>query len=265
MELGEKLRTARLEAGLSQRQLCEGIVTRNMLSQIEHGSAKPSMDTLVALAARLGKSPGFFLEEKGADPNGQLLRDAWMAWEQGEVERTEESLRAFQLPDTLLEREYSALLCQVRLAQGEKALAAGERSLAGVYLAQAREAEEKTGCPECLRTRRLLLQGKLDPAAWQALPNVDELLLAKAECAMLAGETERCRKLLEAIEGSTSRSFLLLGKCALAAAQWQEAAEYLHRAEAAWPKETTPLLEQAYRELGDYRRAYEYACAQRKG
>ena len=35
MTLGEKIRQARLEAGLSQRQLCGGEVTRNMLSQIE--------------------------------------------------------------------------------------------------------------------------------------------------------------------------------------------------------------------------------------
>ena len=46
MTLGEKIRQARLEAGLSQRQLCGDTVTRNMLSQIENGSARPSMDTL---------------------------------------------------------------------------------------------------------------------------------------------------------------------------------------------------------------------------
>ena len=46
MELGEKLRLARQEAGLSQRQLCGDVITRNMLSQIENGSAKPSMETL---------------------------------------------------------------------------------------------------------------------------------------------------------------------------------------------------------------------------
>ena len=32
MELGEKLKQARLEAGLSQRQLCGEEITRNMLS-----------------------------------------------------------------------------------------------------------------------------------------------------------------------------------------------------------------------------------------
>ena len=63
MELGEKLLKARLEAGLSQRQLCGEVITRNMLSQIEHGTARPSMETLRYLASRLGKPISFFLEE----------------------------------------------------------------------------------------------------------------------------------------------------------------------------------------------------------
>ena len=53
MELGEKLRQARLEAGLSQRQLCGERITRNMLSQIEHGSARPSMDPSKNLATQV--------------------------------------------------------------------------------------------------------------------------------------------------------------------------------------------------------------------
>ena len=55
MELGKRLKAARLEAGLSQRQLCGEVITRNMLSQIENGAARPSMDTLLYLADRLGK------------------------------------------------------------------------------------------------------------------------------------------------------------------------------------------------------------------
>ena len=46
MTLGEKIRQARLDAHLSQRELCGDVITRNMLSQIENGSARPSMDTL---------------------------------------------------------------------------------------------------------------------------------------------------------------------------------------------------------------------------
>lgn len=265
MELGEKLRIARQEAGLSQRQLCEGIVTRNMLSQIENGTARPSMETLMALARRLGKPVSFFLGEESGNPNSQTLLTAWEHWQQGEPALAEQALKHFQPGDALLEREYAQLLSLVCLALGQQALQEGKPGLAGTYLARAGEAEGKTACPGELRTRRLLLQGKLDPAAWQALPNLDELLLAKAEGALLAGDVELCRKRLEAMEGRTSRWYLLRGRCALAAEQWQEGAAYLHQAETAWPRETAPLLEQAYRELGDYRRAYDYACAQRKG
>ena len=50
MAVGDKLKAARLEAGLSQRQLCGDVITRNMLSQIENGSANPSVATLQYLA-----------------------------------------------------------------------------------------------------------------------------------------------------------------------------------------------------------------------
>ena len=39
--LGQRIRQARQEAGLSQRQLCGETITRNMLSQIESGKARP--------------------------------------------------------------------------------------------------------------------------------------------------------------------------------------------------------------------------------
>ena len=76
MELGQKIRQARLEAGLSQRQLCGDEITRNMLSQIENGSASPSMSTLRFLAERLGKSVSYFLEEQAVtSANQQLMND----------------------------------------------------------------------------------------------------------------------------------------------------------------------------------------------
>ena len=64
MELGEKLKQARLDAGLSQRQLCGDTITRNMLSQIENGTANPSVATLQVLANRLGKPITYFREEE---------------------------------------------------------------------------------------------------------------------------------------------------------------------------------------------------------
>jgi len=102
MELGEKLKTARQEAGLSQRQLCGDVITRNMLSQIEHGTARPSMETLRYLASRLGKPLSWFLEEDTAVSSNQALMeqvrkaDAGQAWL---------LLKTFHHPDLLLEWE----------------------------------------------------------------------------------------------------------------------------------------------------------------
>ena len=77
MELGKRLKAARLEAGLSQRQLCGEVITRNMLSQIENGAARPSMDTLLYLADRLGKPVAYFLDEDPVvTPNRGIMERA---------------------------------------------------------------------------------------------------------------------------------------------------------------------------------------------
>ena len=49
MELGQKVKQARLELGLSQRQLCGDVITRNMLSKIENGEAPEKALTEVSL------------------------------------------------------------------------------------------------------------------------------------------------------------------------------------------------------------------------
>ena len=120
MELGEKIKQARLEAGLSQRQLCGDAVTRNMLSQIENGSARPSMDTLRYFAARLGKTLSYFLEEDAVlSPNQQVMRNAREAYDGGNWEAVLETLKEFRQPDDLFCRERDLLetLAALELAQ----------------------------------------------------------------------------------------------------------------------------------------------------
>ena len=75
MTLGEKIRDCRREMHLTQQALAEGIVTRNMLSQIENGTAQPSLDTLTAFASRLDVPVGRLLGEEN-DPF--LFRKATM-------------------------------------------------------------------------------------------------------------------------------------------------------------------------------------------
>ena len=100
MELGQKLKQARIDAGLSQRQLCGEEITRNMLSLIENGSARPSMDTLRYLAAQLGKPVSYFLEEDAVvSPNQQVMAEARRAFNVANWQGVLDVLAGYREPD----------------------------------------------------------------------------------------------------------------------------------------------------------------------
>ena len=54
VELGKRIREARLFRKMTQSELAGDAITRNMLSLIESGTASPSVKTLQYLAERLG-------------------------------------------------------------------------------------------------------------------------------------------------------------------------------------------------------------------
>lgn len=62
--LGERLRKARVEAGLSQAQLGDPHFTRAYVSALELGKIRPAMKSLEFLAAKLGKSVSHFVEDE---------------------------------------------------------------------------------------------------------------------------------------------------------------------------------------------------------
>ena len=97
------------------------------------------------------------------------------------------------------------------------------------------------------------------------LPSLDDELLLRAEEALAAQEPELAARLLEAAQDRTAPRWLLLrGDTWLAMGDHREAARCFHGAEDAFPSETAARLEGCYRELEDYKRAYEYACKQKK-
>jgi len=63
MEIGEKIRTLRAQAGLSQTQLGAPEMTRAFISQVEHGKSRPSMRSLTIIASRLHKRIEYFLSD----------------------------------------------------------------------------------------------------------------------------------------------------------------------------------------------------------
>lgn len=264
MELGKKLRQARIEAGLSQRQLCGEEITRNMLSQIEHGTARPSMKTLQYLAAQLGKSVSYFLDEDAVlSPNQGLMASARRLYDAGDYAGAALVLEGFQSPDAVFDREKQLLWVLSHLALAEQALAGKREPYAKELLDKA--AVETAYCTEELNRRRLLLMGRVQGEDICArLPSLDMELLLRAEASLSAGNAERAGHLLEAAEDHGSPDWCMLrGRAFLAEKNFQEAARCFHSAEAAYPKETAAYLETCYREMTDYKRAYEYACKQR--
>lgn len=265
MTLGEKIRAARLEAGLTQRQLCGEEITRNMLSQIEHDTAKPSMKTLMYLAQQLGKPAGYFLEEETlTSPNRERMTRAREAFDAGESERVLEELKGFREPDAVYGRERQLMEVLARLTLARQALEQGKAPYARELLEQAEQLGKTAAYyTEELEHRRLRLLARV-PGTRVQLPGMDYDLLLHAGAAVTDGEWDRARALLEAVQDKNlPRWNLLRGEI-----YWQErsyiaAKACFHAAEARYPRETAHRLEQCYRELGDFKRAYEYACKQR--
>lgn len=265
MELGEKLRAARLDAAMTQKQLSEGIVTRNMLSQIENGIAKPSMKTLEAFAARLNRNISYFLEESSADsPNTRVMEAARSAFDSGKYFQALSALESYIQPDKVYDRERQLLEQLCLLEAARQAISSGKLPYARKLLESCRE--YTAYCGKNLRRERLLLLGKLPGSAVSRdLPSLDEELLIRAEEALNRGAHSRAEALLEACEEREDFSWRLLrGKCAMAQGQYAQARKYLLAAEKTCPEEAVPLLEVCFRELGDFQQAYQYACKQRK-
>lgn len=264
MELGEKIRKARQEAGLSQRQLCGEEITRNMLSLIENGSAKPSMKTLQYLAARLGKSVSYFLEETAVlSPNQAIMASARQLYDEGSFTEASEVLETYRHPDPVYDREQEILWVLIRLELAKEAIRQ-ERYLYAADLLK--QTPVKTAyLSEDLNRRRLLLLGSIPhQVVAPELPSLDEELLLRAEEALAGGSPDRATHLLEAMEcRDDAKWHLLRGDIFRQQKKWKEAARHLHLAEGAFPKEVWPKLEICYRELGNFQKAYTYACKQR--
>lgn len=266
MTLGEKLLAARQEAGLSQRQLCGDVITRNMLSQIEHGTAKPSMDTLRYLAHRLGKPVSFFLEEDFVlSPNQEHITKARLAFCAGDFSAARQALQAFQQPDPLLEWAWRHLSFVTALSAAQQALQQGKHRYARQLLEEAGSIGH--GIP-ALERQRLLLLGQVEGSDLTQiaplLPSLDEELLLRASAALNRGDTARADALLSAAEDwENPRWKLLRGQLLFAQKQYPAAAALLTQVENDHPEICLSLLEICYRELGDFQNAYAYACRQR--
>jgi len=269
VELGEKIKQARLEQGMSQRQLCGDVVTRNMLSQIENGSARPSMDTLSYFAKRLGKPVSWFLDEQTVvSANQALMEKARMHFSAGEYAETIAALEGYQAPDPLFDAEQFFLLSLTLTEQAKLASAEGKSVYARSLMEKAWQAGQSTPYFTLALQREWVLS-MYQIAPQQAkelllqLPADERHLFLQAQAAADDGQWTRSEALLELAENRNTRWSLLRGQAALAQKKFCEAKEHFHRAEEDYPGQCIPALETCYRELEDFKMAYQYACKHR--
>ena len=265
MCLGEKLRCARLEAGMTQRQLCGEMITRNMLSQIENGKATPSTKTLRYLAQMLGKPVSYFLEEGGELENQDCMSRARAAYSDGKFASVCEILTQYRGPDVCFDWEMGLLRYLSFTAMAEEAAAEGRQIIARKFLKQAMSQTSPYITAELRqRCRRLSTEGQEPTEEPEEVPPLYGELFYRSRLALAAGDGARAGALLDAMEDKEQAQWSLCrGEAYLYEKNYPRACEALRRAQPAMAEKALPLLERCYREQGDFENAYLCACTLR--
>ena len=256
MTLGQKLKKARLDRGLTQAQVVGDRITRNMLSQLENDLASPSVGTLEYLASVLGVQAAWLLadekEEEAAGRTERLL-----------------ALAAAQCALHALEAERFAAAQQL----ARQALSWNEASLYGhaqvrleMLRVLARCAEQTAGDAEAAFAAYRAAYTELQPAVPYHLCMARYQLIQEH----LPAAEHEIWSIADLPEASRAEYLILRGRLACKKEQYETAAEYLRQADALGPlpklleRELCQSMELASRELQDYKTAYEYAARQLK-
>ena len=263
MELGEKLRQERVKQGISQRQLCGDMITRNMLSMIENGSAAPSLDTLRYLSDKLGKPMGYFLEtEQVGMPNLAVIKEAKVLYQSGDMAATLRNIEGYSGPDSIFDDEKNLLEVLTSIKLAEQMIDAGNIPYAQALLERASLASVHTiYYTDEIERRRLLALSRIIP---MVLPPNDAEFLLRAQSAYHIGDYIRAEQYLNAVECKEETQWnYLMGMIMLKCEKYNEALSFLRKGWDHAPKTCAFALECCCRALEDFRGAYEYACLQR--
>ena len=174
----QAVRQARAEAGLSLAQVAGGKVSRTAIHLIETGKTKPSLETLQLIAAKTGKSIGYFVAPPNPDVRGQRISELETALVRNEV------LRVLELGAQLLEEgldeatEASAryIVGRAHLRRGEGRAALEQLERAGQIFNHQGDAWKSVECIDQTACAYFLLDDpRSQPLAEEALRRCREL------------------------------------------------------------------------------------------
>jgi tetratricopeptide (TPR) repeat protein len=116
--LGDRVRSLRLAAGLTQSQLAGERFSKEYVSQIERGKTRPTDDTIAWLADRLGVDSSFLAHGVSQDERGRIEAILARAEALSEAHRDDEALGEFRAARETIGRIASPEL-ELRVLAGE--------------------------------------------------------------------------------------------------------------------------------------------------
>ena len=116
--VGERLRSLRLAAGLTQTELAGDRCSKEYVSQIERGKTRPTKETLAWLAGRLGVVPSFLADGVSVDERSRIEATLARGEALSEAHRHDEAVDAFRDGRTHIVATASAEL-ELRALAGE--------------------------------------------------------------------------------------------------------------------------------------------------
>lgn len=289
MNLGEKIKNARLERHMTQKDVVGDYITRNMLSKIENGSATPSVKTLEYLASALGLPAGYFMTESNGDElTPGSMADARVQFQQKNFQACVQLLEALDMEGGYRD-EAMLLLARAKIGLSKKAMADG-RYAEAIRLAEEAIAHNDSSIyvSTAFRTEALLLvarctmelegdfTGAMDAyqASYQDQGLGEFYRLTMAEYYIGQGDFVSAKKEMDSIirlsEASKPAYLMLQGSMELQDSQYEQAAKQLEKAEQLarstgsnyFMSSLYAMLEQCYREMEDFKKAYHYASMQ---
>lgn len=271
MTMGNRIRQARIDAGLSQRQLAGDMMTRNMLSALEHDGANPSVATLKYLSERLCKPIGYFLGEEAPQlPYLAEIKQIRVDYEHRAYAACLKKIES--LGENIFQPELQLLEILCLLEMAKEARECGKLPYSRELLSRCEGVLE-----QCQYMRKELRKRWAQESALSAMekermkyihmiPTEDESLMLRAEGAIKSGAYGKAANLLEAVENRRSVNWnLLRGEIYILEQEYEKAAECYHRIEEDKPQESAVKLEICYREMGNYKMAYYYAKKEKIG
>lgn len=137
--LGKKIKEARIAKKMTQNEVVGNFITRNMLSQIESGTANPSIKTLKYLSNVLNIPLNQLISDSGQESTSEPLQKLLCVKKLFQEQKYEKLIECAKDYPSELSDEFSALLTRSYLELAKKAEQNDNNQKASKYVSLALE------------------------------------------------------------------------------------------------------------------------------